>query len=59
MEDEEQFWGKPQSGSLYITLDEGFKATHISTKGNGKDGLMEFMKEDIKKALESTQMPSG
>lgn len=48
-----------ESGSLYIAMDENFSTYHISMKGKGKEGLVEFMQEDVERALKGKDMPSG
>lgn len=40
-----------ESGSLYIAMDENFSTYHISMKGKGKEGLVEFIQEDVERAL--------
>lgn len=51
--------GSEESGSLYIAMDENFQAYHISMRGKGKEGLVEFMREDVERALKGEKMPSG
>lgn len=48
-----------ESGSLYIAMDQNFSTYHISMKGKGKEGPVEFMQEDVERALKGTEMPSG
>lgn len=48
-----------ESGSLYIAMDENFSTYHISMKGKDKEGLVEFMREDVERALKGKDMPSG
>lgn len=45
-------------GSVYITLDKHFNPVHISMKGTGEEGFLEFMQEDVEKALKETEMPA-
>lgn len=44
------------SGSVYVTADKDGKPLHISTKGN--EGLMDFMFEDVEKALSQKEIPT-
>lgn len=46
------------SGSLYVTADKDGKPLHISTKGRGNEGLMDFMFEDVEKALSQKEIPT-
>ena len=48
-----------ESGSLYIAMDENFNTYHIRMKGKGKEGLVEFLQEDVERALKGKDMPSG
>lgn len=45
-------------GSVYVTVDRHFNPVHISTKGAGEEGFLEFMQEDVEKALKETEMPA-
>lgn len=45
-------------GSVYVTADKDGKPVHISTKGKGNEGLMDFMFEDMEKALYRKEMPT-
>lgn len=45
-------------GSVYVTVDKHFNPVHISTKGTGEEGFLEFMQEDVEKALKETGMPA-
>ena len=38
-------------GSVYVTVDGHFKPVHVSMKGTGEEGFLEFMLEDVEKAL--------
>ena len=44
-------------GSVYVTVDGHFKPVHVSMKGTGEEGFLEFMLEDVEKALKETEMP--
>ena len=44
-------------GSVYVTVDGHFKPVHVSMKGTGEKGFLEFMLEDVEKALKETEMP--
>ena len=44
-------------GSVYITVDKHFNPVHISTKGTGEEGFLEFMQEDVEKALRGKEIP--
>ena len=44
-------------GSVYVTVDGHFKPVHVSMKGTGETGFLEFMLEDVEKALKETEMP--
>ena len=44
-------------GSVYVTVDGYFKPVHVSMKGTGEEGFLEFMLEDVEKALKETEMP--
>ena len=48
-----------ESGSLYIAMAQNVSTYHISMKGKGREGLVEFMQEDVERALKGTEMPSG
>lgn len=37
-------------GSVYVTVDGHFKPVHVSMKGTGEEGFLEFMLEDVEKA---------
>ena len=39
------------SGSVYVTVDEHLNPVHVSMKGTGEEGFLEFMLEDVEKAL--------
>ena len=41
-------------GSVYVTVDGHFKPVHVSMKGTGEKGFLEFMLEDVEKALKET-----
>ena len=56
MENEQN--GTIKSGSVYITVDKFFNPVHISMKGTGEEGFLEFMQEDVEKALRGTEMPT-
>ena len=47
-----------KGGSVYVTVDKHFNPVHISTKGTGEEGFLEFMQEDVEKALKETEMPA-
>ena len=47
-----------KSGSVYVTVDGHFNPIHISMKGKGKEGFLDFMQEDVEKALKETEMPA-
>lgn len=49
---------KTNVGSVYVTLDKFFNPVHISMKGTGEEGFLEFMQEDVEKALKETEMPA-
>lgn len=36
-------------GSVYVTVDGHFKPVHVSMKGTGEEGFLEFMLEDVEK----------
>ena len=38
-----------KSGSVYVTVDGHFNPIHISMKGKGKEGFLDFMQEDWKR----------
>ena len=42
-------------GSVYVTVDGHFKPVHVSMKGTGEKGFLEFMLEDVEKALKETE----
>ena len=44
-----------KSGSVYVTVDGHFNPIHISMKGKGKEGFLDFMQEDVEKALRGKQ----
>lgn len=46
-----------KSGSVYVTVDGHFNPIHISMKGKGKEGFLDFMQEDVEKALRVQEMP--
>lgn len=46
------------SGSVYVTADKDGKPVHISTKGEGNEGLIDFMFEDVEKALHRIEIPT-
>ncbi len=46
------------SGSVYVTVDGHLKPVHVSMKGTGEKGFLEFMLEDVEKALKETEMPT-
>lgn len=46
------------SGSVYVTADKDGNPVHISTKGKGNEELMDFMLEDVEKALHRKEMPT-
>ena len=46
------------SGSVYVTVDEHLNPVHVSMKGTGEEGFLEFMLEDVEKALKETDMPA-
>ena len=48
---------KMNGGSVYVTVDGHFKPVHVSMKGTGEEGFLEFMLEDVEKALKETEMP--
>lgn len=43
---------------MYVTVDKFFNPVHISMKGTGEEGFLEFMQEDVEKALKETEMPA-
>lgn len=45
-------------GSVYVTADKDGKPVHISTKGKGNEGLIDFMFEDVEKALHRNEIPT-
>lgn len=44
--------------SVYVTVDGHFKPMYVNMKGMGKEGFLEFMLEDVEKALKRTEMPT-
>ena len=46
------------SGSVYVTVDGHLNPVHVSMKGTGEEGFLEFMLEDVEKALKETEMPT-
>lgn len=46
------------SGSVYVTVDGHLNPVHVSMKGTGEEGFLEFMLEDVEKALKETDMPA-
>lgn len=46
------------AGSVYVTADKDGKPVHISTKGEGNEGLIDFMFEDVDKALHLKEIPT-
>ena len=46
-----------KSGSVYVTVDGHFNPIHISMKGKGKEGFLDFMQEDVEKALRGKEIP--
>ncbi|MFV0585615.1 hypothetical protein [Parabacteroides gordonii] len=46
------------AGSVYMTADKDGKPVHISTKGEGNEGLIDFMFEDVEKALHRKEIPT-
>lgn len=46
------------SGSVYVTADKDENPVHISTKGKGDEGFMDFMSEDIEKVLKQKEIPT-
>lgn len=47
-----------KSGSVYVTVDGHFNPIHISMKGKGKEGFLDFMQEDVEKALRGKEIPT-
>lgn len=47
-----------KSGSVYVTVDGHFNPIHISMKGKGKEGSLDFMQEDVEKALRGKEIPT-
>ena len=43
------------SGSVYVTVDGHLNPVHVSMKGTGEEGFLEFMLEDVGKALKETE----
>lgn len=46
------------SGSVYVTVDGHLNPVHVSMKGTGEEGFLEFMLGDVEKALKETEMPT-
>ncbi|MCB5658221.1 MULTISPECIES: hypothetical protein [Bacteroides] len=46
------------SGSVYVTVDGHLNPVHVSMKGTGEEGFLEFMLEDVEKAFKETEMPT-
>ena len=46
------------AGSVYVTADKDGMPLHINTKGKGNEGLMDFMFEDVEKALHRKEIPT-
>lgn len=46
------------SGSVYVTADKDGSPVHISMKGKGNEGLIDFMFEDVEKALSRKEIPT-
>ena len=42
------------SGSVYVTVDGHLNPVHVSMKGTGEEGFLEFMLGDVEKALKET-----
>lgn len=38
------------SGSVYVTVDGHLNPVHVSMKGTGEEGFLEFMLEDVESA---------
>lgn len=45
-------------GSVYVTVDGHFNPVHVSMKGTGEEGFLEFIREDVERALKETEMPA-
>ena len=45
-------------GSVYVTVDGHFNPVHVSMKGTGEEGFLEFMREDVERVLKETEMPA-
>lgn len=45
-------------GSVYVTVDGHLNPVHVSMKGTGEEGFLEFMLGDVEKALKETEMPT-
>ena len=46
------------SGSAYVSVDGHLNPVHVSMEGTGEEGFLEFMLEDVEKALKETEMPT-